>query len=300
MTSRQLHVIHVVGASALAFAFSVTAQAGATRTFVSTIGSDSNFAVNCSATANCRSLQVALSVTNAGGEVVVVDSGGYGPAEIIQPVVITASGVDASISATVPGSSALVINTTGNVTITGLSLHGEASAAYGISVDEVGFLRLYNMLIENFTLDGVDLPNGGKLAIYGSTINDNFNGALVLSNVSDAAYVQDSSFDHNGVGVGVFAGQATVVDSSAEYNTSGFDAFGGTLSLFNDRASFNVDGLVATSGATLYFADCLISNNTNAYQVTSGGTMFGTSPGTSLIAPNQSVIGTLSTPVALQ
>ena len=106
MTSRQLHIIHALAVSAIALAFSVSAQAAASRTFVSTIGNDANTSANCSPAAPCRTFGAALSVTNPGGEVVVLTSGGYGPATISQPVVITALGIDASVTQATAGETA--------------------------------------------------------------------------------------------------------------------------------------------------------------------------------------------------
>ena len=296
--------IHALAACALALAFSVSAQAGASRTFVSTTGNDANTAVNCSPSANCRTFAAALSVTNSGGEIVVLTSGGYGPATIAQPVVISAIGVDASISVTTPGTHALVINTPGNVTITGLNLHGEGIGGSGIEVIQVGFLHLYDMLIENFGANGVDFEASGELAVYGSAFNDNDNAGLQINGGGGtffvAVYVQDSSFDHNGFGVEDLFGRVTVANSSAQYNNTGFLVEGGNLTLSNDRAIFNSTALSVVPSAALYFENCLISNNGTAYNIVTGGTLAGSNPGTSLSAPGQSTSGTLSTAIALQ
>jgi pectate lyase len=277
----------------MALAFSASAQSGAGRTFVPTTGNDSNTSVNCSVSANCRTFAAALAVTSPGGEVVVVNSGGYGPATISQPVIITADGVDASISA--PSGNGLTIDTSGNVTIIGLSLDGENTGTNGIEVSRVGFLRLYNIGVQNFADDGVDLPSGGELAMYNSTINDNRNIGLWLQFAD--AYVHGVSFDNNNTGV--LAGNsawANIVDSHADFNQSGFVALGGAITLSNDRAVFNNTALYAGGGSMLYFSNCLIANNATAYNV-AGGTMAGTSPGTSLIAPGQLTTGTLSAPI---
>ena len=55
------------------------AHALAQRTFVSTSGNDANTGANCSLVAPCRSFASAMSVTATDGEIVVLDSGGYGP-----------------------------------------------------------------------------------------------------------------------------------------------------------------------------------------------------------------------------
>src|SRR5215471_7392386 len=66
------------------------------RTFVSGGGSDLN---PCSRTAPCRTFGQAISQTNSGGEVYVLDSAGFGAFAITKPVSIVApQGVTAGIS----------------------------------------------------------------------------------------------------------------------------------------------------------------------------------------------------------
>ena len=77
------------------FAISVAAKA-AQRTFVASTGNDAN---PCSITAPCRGFTRAITQTNVGGEVIVLDSAGYGPFTITQSVSIVApAGVYAGIS----------------------------------------------------------------------------------------------------------------------------------------------------------------------------------------------------------
>src|SRR5690348_12464365 len=86
----------VLGSFLFVTMFSSIAAAQVTRTFVSGLGSDSN---PCSRTAPCRTFSQALMGTGAGGEVVVLDSAGYGPFAITQAVSVTAPpGVYAGIS----------------------------------------------------------------------------------------------------------------------------------------------------------------------------------------------------------
>jgi hypothetical protein len=280
-------------AGALALAFTFTAQAQNNRSFVATTGNDAN---NCSASAYCRTFGRALAQTNSGGEIIVIDSGGYGPATIAQPVIITAIGIDASITAT--SGDALTINTTGNVTITGLNLNGGGTASVGVLITQVGVLRLNNMQVQSFLGGCVAFEATGNLAMEDSKLNDCANG---LFQSSGQVYAHNTEFDHNLVaGAVTFAGTMTIADSSAHYNgASGFAAHGGTMTLFNVRAAFNTDGLDANSSA-LYLADSLISDNTNSYSTLPVGTMFGSSPGTSLITPGQSSSGSLGTAITLK
>jgi hypothetical protein len=287
----------IIAATAIALASAVTAEAQNTRSFIATTGNDVN---NCTVSAPCRTLTRALSVTNPRGEVVVVDSGGYGPATITQPVTITAIGVDGAIDVYGPGN-ALNINTSGDVTINGLNLRGYGVGNDGILVTQVGFLRLYNMEIQSFTNDGVDFEASGNLAVYDSKINDCGHDGLLVQGAGARAYVHGSEFDNNAfAGADSAAGWLTIANSSAHYNNRGFFADGGKVELFEDRAIFNSIGIAASgtgagNGAgTLYFADCLIADNATAYDVGTGGTMAGSSPGTTLIPPGQATVGTLS------
>jgi hypothetical protein len=291
--------IDALAISAIALALAPLAEAGTTRTFVSTTGNDANVSVNCSASANCRTFAAALSVTNTGGEVVVLSSGGYGPATISQPVVITADSVVASISVTTSGANGLTIDTTGNVTLTGLGLHGEATGNDGVLVSQVGILRLYNLWIENFTNDGIEFSSSGDVAVYNSAINDNATDGVEVD--SGNAYVHGTTFDHNFQGVLAHGtGKVTVADSSAQYNSIAFAAIQGVLILNNDRAILNNTGLFTFGGGTLYFSNCLVAENEVAYNIGTSTIMAGTSPGTSLIGPNQSTSGALSAPNTFQ
>jgi len=266
------------------------------RSFVSTTGSDAN---NCTANSQCRTLAQALAVTNPGGEIVIVDSGGYGPVTIFQPVVITATGVDASITAT--SGNALTINTAGNVTITGLNLIGGGTGNDGILVQSVGFLRLYNVQIQDFASNGIEFTAAGNLAIYDSKINDSGQAGLLLNNASANAYVHNTEFDNNALAGAIsVSGNMSVADSSAHYNPVGFWANGGTVALDNDGATFNGVGLEAANSGTLSFKNCLISDNTTAWSVTTGGAMIDTNPGTSLITPGQNTVGSLASATVLQ
>ena len=97
------------------------------RTHVSAaFGADSNTASNCSAAAPCRFFAAAMSVTDNNGEVIVLDSGGYGAVTITQSVALIApTGVYAGISI-FPGADGVTIATAGvNVVLRGLTINGQ-------------------------------------------------------------------------------------------------------------------------------------------------------------------------------
>jgi len=275
--------------------FTQTSQIHNNRSFVSTLGSDAD---NCSVSAPCATLGGALAVTAAGGEIVVVNSGEYGTATISQPVTVSAIGVDATITAT--SGNALTINTTGNVTLTGLGLHGLGTGNDGVLVQQAGILRLYNVTAENFANDGVEFASAGNLAIYNSRFTDSQYG-LAVENASTQAFVHNTSFNHNSLaGVYTPMGVAVVGDSSGQFNGSGFESNGGTLVLSENQAVLNNTGVSAVGvSAVLQFSSCSVALNTlYSYSAASGGQISGTSLGTSLA--NGPANGTLATPTGLQ
>src|ERR1700686_824410 len=118
----------------------VPAQAQNTRSFVSGLGNDLN---NCSLAAPCRTFQRAHDQTNAGGEIAVLDSAGYGAVTITKSIsIVNPGGVEAGI--TVPsGGIAITINASGAiVALRGLTLEGAATGSDGILVNSGGSLNV--------------------------------------------------------------------------------------------------------------------------------------------------------------
>ncbi len=279
-----------------ALACAATLQADANRTFVSTAGSDTNTSTNCGPTSPCRTFAGALSATNSGGEIVVLTSGGYGAFTINQAVTITAIGVDASITAT--SGDGVTINTTGNVTINGLEIHGGGVGNDGINVSNVGFLRLQNVTAESFLNYGVFFvpSSNGKLGIYDSHFSDNSFGVFI--DTTGNAYIKNNLADRTNIGFEIDPGNAVIEDSAAVANLiAGFDNSGGSLSLIRDQAVQNAFGILANAGST-QFASCNIAQNTTYAIYMDGGTVTGSSPGTSVVSG--AIFGSLGTAVTLQ
>src|SRR2546421_7915819 len=78
----------------IGLACSTMAQAQATRTWVSGVGDDAN---PCSRTAPCKTFAGAISKTAAGGEISVLDPGGFGAVTITKAITIDGEGTLAGI-----------------------------------------------------------------------------------------------------------------------------------------------------------------------------------------------------------
>src|SRR5262245_17075337 len=84
--------------AAVLLAVAGQAHAQANRTFVSGSGNDAN---PCSLPAPCRSFAGAITKTNAGGEIVVLDSAGYGSVTITKSISISApDGIEGGMTVT--------------------------------------------------------------------------------------------------------------------------------------------------------------------------------------------------------
>jgi hypothetical protein len=135
--------------------------ATAQRTFVASTGNDAH---PCTLPSPCRGFSAAIAQTSPGGEVIVLDSAGYGPATIAKPVSIVApAGIYAGV--TVTGLGGLTVNAGPDVAVVlrGLTINGQGGVV-GISATlDVG-ARLH---VENCVISG--LGTGLKAAAVGSS-----------------------------------------------------------------------------------------------------------------------------------
>src|SRR5467141_2628417 len=97
------------------------ASAQASRTWVSGVGDDAN---PCSRTAPCKTFAGAISKTSPGGEISVLDPGGFGALTITKSITINADGTLASVL--VSGTNGIVISAAGGDTVIlrNLSING--------------------------------------------------------------------------------------------------------------------------------------------------------------------------------
>src|SRR5438094_2896302 len=105
-----------------------SAFAQATRTWVSGVGDDVN---PCSRTAPCKTFAGAISKTAHGGEISVLDPGGFGAVTITHGLTIDGNGVVASILAS--GTPGIRINA-GNsdtVILRNLAINGVGGTSFG-------------------------------------------------------------------------------------------------------------------------------------------------------------------------
>jgi hypothetical protein len=157
MNARRLFT-HLLVSAAVLLASS-PALALANRVFLSArSGNDVNSCDNI-ATPD-RTLAGAVVQLNPDGEVIVLDSGGYGPVTLTKGITIEApAGVTAFIHP--PSGDAITINAgSANVTLRGLVLNQGTS---GISITSVGALSVERCVVTGVS-DGIAVPFTGSLA----------------------------------------------------------------------------------------------------------------------------------------
>jgi len=176
-------------AVALAAASTVVSAATAQRTYVSSSGTANP---SCSRAAPCRQFADAIPATNVGGEIVVLDSAGYGPVTITKSVsIIAPPGIYAGIS--VFSGNGVTINAPGaTVVLRGLSINGQGGAA-GILVQQAARVRIENCVVSNMGAQGIyHHADNAEVIVLDTISRDNgdagfdlvaFNASIVLDHV---------------------------------------------------------------------------------------------------------------------
>jgi hypothetical protein len=237
---------------------------GAPRTFVASTGNDAHA---CNLVQPCRSFTRALTQTEAGGEIVVLDSAGYGPVTIAKSVSISAPpGIYGGISVGA-GQRGVHINAPGvSVVLRGLHISGSAGSNHGVHFQAGAELRIERCLIENVGGLGIEAAApGGRLAVAETIVRANGSGVLV-SGVDVASF--DRLTSERNVGDGLFllrvvapapGLRALIVDSVfASNGANGVLMFQGIAQGFMaatiERTSFldNGQGLASASNVRLH------------------------------------------------
>jgi len=200
----------VVAAAAALFA--VGAGATSPRTFVASYGNDGN---PCSRVAPCRSFAPALAQTADRGEIVVLDSAGYGGVTIAQSVTVTApAGVYAG------SSTGVIIDATGiDVVLRGLVINGGGFSG-------IDFVRGATLLVERCEISGMKSLG---LAAHSADA-----GAEVI--------VRDTTIEGNGEGMYANAGTTVVFSGVQVVRNAGYGL------LFQGGPFYLRDTLVAENG----------------------------------------------------
>ena len=245
----------------------------ATRTWVSGVGDDAN---PCSRTAPCRTFAGAIAKTATGGEIDVLDPGGFGALTITKSISIEAVGVIAGVLVSGTNGITIQAGATDKVVLRGLTFDGLGTGLSGISLLSGGALYVQDCTINDFQTGINVAPNiTGQTSVFISrTIvrNNSSDGVLfsALSGSSISATLDAVSTEKNG-GAGVEAKGGGGVDVSLESSTSANNAVGilsrgpgATINLSNVTVFGNTTGLsgsIGSGGRIVSFGNNRITGN---------------------------------------
>jgi hypothetical protein len=260
---------------------STPALGQATRTWVSGVGDDVN---PCSRTAPCKTFAGAISKTATGGEISVLDPGGYGALTITKSITISGDGELASVLAA--GISAIVVNVgpadvviLRDIEITGVGGQGVS----GVRMIGSGDLHVDRVRIFGFSQWGIDAainagggpPGTGRLFVNDSTFRDNASGAIYANPVSSSSMtgaINRVEMVGNGRGVVAYDGSNVSVDNSTISGCSfaGIVSYGANrysdVALRNSSITGCGNGIFANNYARVRMSNVLVTNNTTGMQ----------------------------------
>ena len=258
-------------------------QAQASRTWVSGVGDDAN---PCSRTAPCKTFAGAISKTAAGGEIDVLDPGGFGAVTITKAITLDGGGGQVA-SIVVAGTNGINVAAGVNdiIVLRNLSINGVGSGINGINYTNGKGLVVEHCNVMGFTSSGINVAPtaGGQATISDSTLQNNANAILFTTVASSAAIgglVSRTLVTHNtGTGVGGTAGAGhpglgIVIDRLvASFNGTGVSTSGAGVDLGSSTIIGNGTGISQTSGGTVssYKNNQINGNGTDGTPLTALG-----------------------------
>jgi len=273
-------IFHALTIFVLLITCSSLAHAQATRTWVSGVGDDVN---PCSRTAPCKTFAGAISKTASGGEINVLDPGGFGGVTITKPITISSAGFEAGVL--VSGTNGIVVNVPNAsdfVVLRGLDIEGLGTGLSGITVLTGGNVHVENCTINRFTVSGINFVptvSGSQLHVLDTIIRNNGNfaastGQGILVNPSSVAKadLNHVRIESNVAGLKVQGNSNTTVSDSVAANNA-FAGYSGAaspavLTIERSVAAHNGTAVLCNSGATVRMGNMSIIDN----PITLGGT----------------------------
>lgn len=155
----------------LFFAVALSANAQATRTWISGVGDDVN---PCSRTAPCKTFAGAISKTASGGEINCLDGGGFGSVTITKSMTLDCTGEQGSILAS--NTNGVIINGDAVVIrIRGLNITGASTGLNGIRVLKAASVSIENTVIDGFAT-GISVEAPATIFVSNVSVRNNAAG----------------------------------------------------------------------------------------------------------------------------
>lgn len=246
--------------AALFLVWTSALHAQASRTWVSGVGDDAN---PCSRTAPCKTFAGAISKTAAGGEISVLDPGGFGAVTITKSITINGSGQLAGILAA--GVNGITINaaSTDTVILRNISLVGFGTGLTGIRVLNAAAVHVEGVDISGFTNKGITVESASAVSLFvkDSVIRNNrgANSGGILIKPTGAqtitAVITNTRVQQNTFGLRV--------EDRGNVTASGSD--------FSNNENNGVTAFSASLAAAVNLESCTVTNNKTSSGVLASG-----------------------------
>ena len=276
------YTLNILAAIVFTLVCASLTQAQATRTWVSGVGDDVN---PCSRTAPCKTFAGAISKTAAGGEIDVLDPGGFGTLTVNKSITIDGTQGSGYGSALSGPSSAFVINAGANdvVTLRNLAINGNTTGLAGVRILAAKAVSIENCVIFNFRGTGATYAGRGisdersaagvLLYVSDTTVRNNAQSGIAVAPTGGgvvATIINTRMLNNGNAGLAVSSlAKVTVTNSVAAGNTNfGFFAEGpGGASELNLESCISNDNSV---GVATYAGSTVTLSNVNASFNTTG------------------------------
>jgi hypothetical protein len=254
-------------------AFAQDASALLGRTFVASFGVDTN---GCSLSAPCRGFTAALAQTDSGGEIVVLDSAGYGAVTIGKSVsIVVPAGIYAGIS--VLAGDGITVNGPGiGVTLQGLTINGQGGV-HGIRFVQGARLNVAGCQITSMGGNGVRVEGAGTVVVTQTSIVGSAQEGVLVSAAANVSIVRSRIQSSGSSGVVMSGGAGgtiarTLVSDNGLFGIEALQSTGGTTRIAVDDATITdndtgtgvyAEGVGASAAAQIDITDSLVTRNFN-------------------------------------
>jgi hypothetical protein len=264
--------------AAILIGFSTAAFGQATRTWVSGVGDDAN---PCSRTAPCKTFAGAISKTATGGEISVLDPGGFGAVTITKAITINGTGTLAGIlSALAPQAVLVNAPAAATVILRDISMNGAGTGTSGVRAIAGGTVMVDHCWIYGLTTRGIDIAVGGvtALKVINTVIENVGEDGIHLNSTGGQVNAMINNTElMNCVGDGIEAAanvRAAVSNSRVFLDGNGIRTTGANC-LFNLDDLFITQvgiALQASSTSAIRISDSIIAQNSTGISL-NGGTI---------------------------
>ncbi|MEY2577391.1 MAG: hypothetical protein QOI49_215 [Verrucomicrobiota bacterium] len=284
----------------------------ATRTWVSGVGDDVN---PCSRTAPCKTFAGAISKTAEGGEIDVLDPGGFGTVTITKALTLDGthgSGFGSILNAQVPGINVNITSGTHindavvilrSLYIQGASQAPSGAGTHGINVTRVDRLFVDDCHIEGQTTTGINanMASAGALFVRDCDF-ENTNTAIKGTTTVGKVLMDATNISVHGNTNGVqylTNAQGSVTNSFFSKNTGESVGVGATCVVNVTHCHFrgNNIGVSAAAGAAVRVNENELFDNNNGFQGTAASFQSG---GNNKLAGNTASVAPTGAPLLTQ